>query len=178
MPRYIAFLRAINVGGHTVKMNYLSELFAGLGFANIETFIASGNVLFDAPSKNAKALEKKIETHLADALGYEVATFIRTTDEVTAVSTYVPFAPEPPTVKATLYVAFLKEALSAELQAKVMAFTTPVDAFHLNNRELYWLCRVSSQESKFSAAALERAIKLPVTFRNMNTPQRIAAKFA
>jgi uncharacterized protein (DUF1697 family) len=176
--RYIAFLRAINVGGHIVKMDKLRELFEALGFANVETFIASGNVLFDSPSKSAPALEKKIEKHLADALGYEVATFIRTPAELKAVADFAPFSDEMLEGKATVYVAFLKEAIGKELEPKVMAFTSPNDAFHLNERELYWLCRVSSHESKFSAAALERAIKLPVTFRNMNTPQRIAAKFA
>ncbi len=48
MPRYVAFLRAVNVGGRTVKMDLLRELFAQLQFKNIETFIASGNVIFDA----------------------------------------------------------------------------------------------------------------------------------
>ena len=47
MPRYITFLRAINVGGHTVKMDRLREIFESLGFANVETFIASGNVVFE-----------------------------------------------------------------------------------------------------------------------------------
>ena len=64
VTRYVAFLRAINVGGHTVKMERLRELFAELGLANVETFIASGNVIFDAPSGDAGALERQIEQHL------------------------------------------------------------------------------------------------------------------
>ena len=51
MTRYIAFLRAINVGGHTVKMAELKRLFEALGFTNVETFIASGNVIFDSSAK-------------------------------------------------------------------------------------------------------------------------------
>ena len=62
MPKYVAFLRAINVGGHLVKMDYLRTLFEALGFENVETFIASGNVIFDSKSKNTQALEKKIES--------------------------------------------------------------------------------------------------------------------
>ena len=68
MPRLVAFLRAINVGGHIVKMDQLRKLFAELGFANVETFIARGNVLFDSSSKSGPALEKKIEKHLKAAL--------------------------------------------------------------------------------------------------------------
>jgi uncharacterized protein (DUF1697 family) len=70
MPKYVAFLRAINVGGHTVKMDYLRHLFETLGLSNVETFIASGNVIFDSPSRNTKTLEKKIERHLLEKLGY------------------------------------------------------------------------------------------------------------
>ena len=84
MPRYIAFLRAINVGGHTVKMDALRELFEALGFEQVETFIASGNVIFETTETDTAALERRIETHLQAALGYAVATFLRSDAEVAA----------------------------------------------------------------------------------------------
>ena len=74
MTSYVALLRAINITGRTIKMDRLRALFAELGLANVATFIASGNVLFDADGA-AEALETRIEAHLQDALGYEVATF-------------------------------------------------------------------------------------------------------
>ena len=88
MSRWIAFLRAINVGGHTVKMNHLRQLFESLGYSSVETFIASGNVVFEAASKNAGMLEKKIENGLREALDYEVATFIRTDAELADIANY------------------------------------------------------------------------------------------
>src|SRR6267143_6677915 len=91
MPKYAALLRAINVGGHTVKMEHLRSLFAAIGFSNVETFIASGNVIFDSPSKDGPALERKIEKHLQATLGYEVKTFVRTVSEMAAVANYKPF---------------------------------------------------------------------------------------
>src|SRR2546426_4439388 len=91
MPKYVAFLRAINVGGHTVKMDHLRLLFEALGFSNVETFIASGNVIFDSKSKNTKALEEKIEGCLYETLGYPVSTFIRSTVEVATIANYKPF---------------------------------------------------------------------------------------
>ena len=54
MPKYVALLRAINVGGHTVKMDHLRSLFEAIGFSNVETFIASGNVIFDSRSKDSR----------------------------------------------------------------------------------------------------------------------------
>jgi uncharacterized protein (DUF1697 family) len=58
MLRCLAFLRAINVGGHIVKMEFLRDLFERLGFSNVKTFIASGNVMFEIQSKNAQILER------------------------------------------------------------------------------------------------------------------------
>src|ERR671912_192045 len=84
--KYVAFLRAINVGGHTVKMDHLRSLFESMGFANVETFIASGNVIFDSKTKSTAALEKKIEKQLQAVLGYEVKTFLRTLNEIADVT--------------------------------------------------------------------------------------------
>src|SRR5512140_195973 len=81
MNRKIAFLRAINVGGHVVKMDALRAIFSSLGFTDVETFIASGNVVFSANGSDS-ALETKIETALEKELGYAVATFVRSIDEL------------------------------------------------------------------------------------------------
>jgi Protein of unknown function (DUF1697) len=78
MPRFVAFLRAINVGGRNVTMAALRAQFEALGFSNVETFIASGNVIFEAASRDSAALHRKIEAHLAKSLGHEVSTFVRT----------------------------------------------------------------------------------------------------
>ena len=108
MPKYVAFLRAINVGGHQVKMDHLRSLFEELGFTNVETFIASGNVIFDA--RSSKSLETKIEKHLLKSLGYEVKTFVRSVPELAAIAKYQPFSADEIEVEThTLYVAFLAE---------------------------------------------------------------------
>ena len=91
MPRYVAFLRAINVGGRVVKMERLRQLFEELGFAKVETFIASGNVIFESRSQSAPALQKKIESYLHKFLGYEVATFLRTDAELAKIAVYRAF---------------------------------------------------------------------------------------
>src|SRR4051812_29802226 len=91
MPRLIAFLRAINVGGHNVTMAQLRKEFEALGLKEVETFIASGNVIFTSRATDLRALERKIEAQLQRALGYEVATFVRTCSEVAALAEYRPF---------------------------------------------------------------------------------------
>ncbi|MBL8057084.1 MAG: DUF1697 domain-containing protein, partial [Anaerolineales bacterium] len=93
MPRCIAFLRAINVGGHTVKMDVLRRHFQSLGYSEVETFIASGNVIFTTPRRQLAALEAEIAGRLEAALGYAVATFIRTEAELADLAAYQPFPP-------------------------------------------------------------------------------------
>lgn len=177
MTRYIAFLRAINVGGHNVKMAELRQHFEELGFKNVETFIASGNVIFEASDTNASTLERKIEAHLHDKLGYAVDTFLRTAAEVAEIAKYEPFPAFAAADAGTLHVALLHAAPSEEIAERLMALQSDVDALHLYNRELYWFCRVASHRSKFSGAVLERALGGPATMRNVNTARRLAKKY-
>src|SRR4029077_5658519 len=86
MPCYAAFLRAVNVGGRIVKMEDLRRHLAAMGLANVETLIASGNVVFDAPAKSAEPLQARIEAGLKKSLGYEVKTFVRSSEEIAAVA--------------------------------------------------------------------------------------------
>jgi uncharacterized protein (DUF1697 family) len=179
MPTYIAFLRAINVSGHTVKMEHLRRLFEALDFSNVQTFIASGNVIFDSTSKSTKTLEKKIEDHLQKTLGYEVATFIRTTTEVAAVAAYKPFTDAE--LKAdgnVLYIGFLAREPDDEAKQKVLSLITEVDDFHVAGRELYWLCRKKISDSKVSGAVLEKRLGARATLRNSTTVKKLAAQFS
>jgi uncharacterized protein (DUF1697 family) len=175
--RFVAFLRAINVGGHTVTMEELRRLFQALGLKNVETFIASGNVIFESPSTNAAALAKRIERQLHTALGYEVHTFLRTDREVADISTYNAFSRAQVAACGALYVAFVAAPLDDEGRKYVMSLKTDIDDFHVNGRELYWMCRLKQGESTFSNARFEKALKIRATFRNINTVARLAAKY-
>jgi uncharacterized protein (DUF1697 family) len=174
--KFIAFLRAINVGGHTVKMDRLRQLFEALKLGNVETFIASGNVIFGSPAKDARKLELQIESHLKESLGYAVTTFLRTPAEIARAAAYQPF-PEAPD-DSTLYVGFLASSPSAEVQAKVAGCRTPVDEFHVREREVYWLCHKRFSDSPFSGAKLEKALGMPTTLRNLTTVRKLAEKYA
>ena len=175
-PRAVAFLRAINVGGHVVKMDKLRSLFTALGLRDVETFIASGNVVFAPGKGSVAALEKRIEKHLEKALGYEVGTFIRSDAEVASVASYEPFPANLVARSKRLYVGFVSEPLSAAQKKKLLAMKSDVEDFHVKGREVYWLSRVTQAESKFNNAVFERAVTR-ATWRNMNTVQKLTAKF-
>lgn len=178
MARYVAFLRAINVGGsHVVKMDALRSRFEDLGFAKVETFIASGNVIFETRSKDPGALERKIEQDLERALGYEVATFVRSLPEVGRIARYQPFAPHAMASAVALNVGLLKEPLSAAARASLENLRTDVDDFHTRGSELYWICLKKQSQSRISNAVFERALMVKATFRGLRTLEKLAAKY-
>jgi len=178
MTKYISFLKAINVGGHTVKMDYLKKLFEKMGFENVETFIASGNVIFETKSKTVDAIKKKIETELEKTLGYKVRTFIRKIDELNAVLEYKAFKDSDlNNENNTLYIGFLDSTPSKENQNKAKAMQDFANEFHFNKSELYWLCRKNFSDSGITGKSLEKALGMEVTVRNSTTIRKITAKY-
>lgn len=114
---FIAFLRAVNVGGRTVKMERLRELFGELGLAGVRTYIQSGNVFFTAdPAVDRAALTRRIEEHLHQALGYPVPTMLRTVAEVEELLAGEPFAGIELTADNRFCVVFLSEPLPPDLE--------------------------------------------------------------
>ena len=179
MARHVAFLRAINVGGHVVKMDRLRELFEAIGLAGVETFIASGNVIFDSPARNTAALEKKIAAHLESALGYEVVTFLRSVGELAGVARYRPFPDAEVAARgASLYVGFVPDELSPAARRALPSFRTKTEDFRANGRQVYWLCRPGASAAGFSLTRFEKALGVRATFRNINTVRRLVDRYA
>jgi uncharacterized protein (DUF1697 family) len=176
MARYVAFLRAINVGGRVVKMDTLKKAFIRLGLTDVEAFIASGNIIFSSPVKDTAKLERRIEAQLEKDLGYEVATFVRTTDDVIAIAGYRAFAPTKVETAVALNVGFLGAPMSAEAKAALDKLVTDADLLHVNEREWYWLSQSRQSESVISNAAIERVLNARSTLRGMNTIIRLAGR--
>jgi len=156
-------------------MEALRRHFTALGFADVETFIASGNVLFDAGASDRAALERKIEAHLHKALGYEVATFVRTAPEVVAVAGYQPFSAARIRAAAALNIGFLAEPLGAAGTRTLMGLSTDIDDFAVHGREVYWLCASRQSKSTFTNVRFEKLVGVRATFRGANTVARLAA---
>jgi uncharacterized protein (DUF1697 family) len=176
MPRYVAFLRAINVGGHTVKMDRLRALFEELGFDNVKTFIASGNVLFDSAARNRSTLETKIERHLEKALGYQVATFVRTLAELKPVVDFRPSGvPAAEFESRSLYVGLLKSLPAPDVQQRVAAIGNDIDRFYFNGPQLYWSCATSIGQTTIPGGRLEKALEMPMTVRSVTTMRKLAS---
>ncbi len=177
MNRYIAFLRAINVGGHNVRMEHLRSLFEQMGFKNVETFIASGNIIFDTSKKDRRKIEREIEENLTNSLGYEVSTFIRTTDELEKIVNCEAFPAAAHETAEAYNIGFIKEPMSKDLFSLLKSLETEIDDFNTLNTEVYWLCKTRQSQSTFSGNLFERKLKIKVTFRGIKTLQKLSAKY-
>ena len=111
---YIAFLRAVNVGGRTVKMDRLREVFARLGFADIRTYIQSGNVFFKSAETDQNKLASLIEKAIEKEFGFETATIVRTVKQVQAALEQEPFKGIQADENTRLCVVFVNKALPSQ----------------------------------------------------------------
>ena len=178
MFRFIAFLRAINVGGgRTVKMQSLRQIFESLGFFNVATFIASGNVVFETTTKRTETLERKIEKALKEALGYEVRTFVRGEDELAKIANHRPFQGSKFDETWQSNIIFLADNLNNKLKRGMYALRTKTDEFEVHGREVYWRRRRKQNGALFSTVPLEKILGPAFTVRGANTIKRIVSKY-
>jgi uncharacterized protein (DUF1697 family) len=176
VPRYAALLRAVNVGGRNARKEQLITLFEQAGAAGCATILASGNVVFTHAGRSRPALEARLARDLAAGLGFDVAVFLRTPDELRAVLAHEAFPPDRLAAAAALNVVFLKEPLDADRRGRLGALRTATDDFHVHGREIWWLSRVRQSESKISNAVLERALGVEATIRGLGTVEKVVAK--
>lgn len=177
MPRYVAFLRGINLGKRRVTSDELREHFAALGFTDVATFIASGNVIFAHADDDTPALERRIETDLPGMLGFESDTFLR---ELGALATLA----EDPAIAAArgdgfnVHVIFVRGAVEPAVRDALRSLEGPDDRFHVREREVVWFRRGRLSEAPIADRDLAAALgSRENTMRNFNTVERIVAKF-
>jgi uncharacterized protein (DUF1697 family) len=176
MSRYAAFLRGINVGGHRVSKDGLRAPFVALGFRDVDTFRASGNVVFAADDEPPGELAARIEDGLAEALGYNVATFLRTGSEIRAIAARQPFAPAHMEASGgKLQVAMLSVRPSAQARKSVLALATDSDRLAFGERELYWLPSGGMLESALDLKSIETLLGTQ-TRRTKNTVEQLCSR--
>jgi uncharacterized protein (DUF1697 family) len=177
IPDHIALLRGINVGGHRVKMDRLRALFADMGFRGVETFIASGNVIFSSEASDQAALADRIEQALQEGLGYAVPTFMRTPSEVEAVAGYDPRTGHADSPDGSLYVVFLKQPPDNAMRARFTPLESSFDRFAFDGREIYWSMAGKLSASPLFGTGLEKAVgAAPCTLRNITSVRRLVDK--
>jgi uncharacterized protein (DUF1697 family) len=174
MVIYIALLRGINVGGQKlIKMAELKRMFEEMGFGRVQTFIQSGNVLFES-AESAEALRPQIEQQIAEVFGYQVTVVIRTAAELEQIIERCPFEADPSSKIEKVYVALLAEMPTQEGIDKLLTCSSDTDDYRFTNQEVYILCRQSIRKSLFSNNFLEKKLGVPATTRNWQTTSKLA----
>jgi uncharacterized protein (DUF1697 family) len=178
VERYVAFLRGINLGNRRVKSPELIGHFEAMGFEDVATFRASGNVVFVDPAGDTEAkVQSRVEAGLEEALGYDVAVFLRSAKEVAAIAAREPF--DAKAIKASKgkpQVVILGRKPSAKAKKTLEEITPDGDLMVVEGRELHWLPTVGLSETELDTKALDAALGKGTT-RTAGTIEAIAAKY-
>ncbi len=173
MSRTVAFLHAINVSGRLVANADLRTQFEALGFANVRTFISTGNVVFDMPVRPTTLIIRSIEKHLEARLGLKIPTFLRTEAELHTIIKHRAFDLSTLYAAKEMHVGFVASPLPSDAVQRLMSLRSPLDQFHVHDREIYWLCRSRRNASSFSSEVFQKALHVPATFRPLTTLIRL-----
>jgi uncharacterized protein (DUF1697 family) len=174
VTKYIAFLRAINVGGTTIiKMADLKKMFESFGYENVQTYIQTGNVIFESAETRASTLEAQIERQLEDASGKPIRVFVRTMREVAQLVEDCPFDPGD---GETVHVVILGKKPGKKNIAELEALRSAADDFAIDGKQAFNLRR-DRESSVFTNNLIEKVLGVPGTTRNLTTMKKIAEKY-
>jgi uncharacterized protein (DUF1697 family) len=169
MTRYAAFLRGVNLGKRTVRSADLKAAFEAMGFADVKTLLASGNVLFDA--RSAKGLREKIEAGLAEQFGFSIGVVLRSLDELKAMAASDPFGGVVDSDAAKLHVTFFDKPIPKGFVQP--AVKGDFDVPSVSDREIFLIVYRKPDGTYLGRSTLDTEKRLPkgtlVTSRNWNT---------
>ncbi len=168
MNKKIAILRGINVGGkRKILMNDLKSLCEKLGLEKTETYIQSGNLLFNS-EKNNSELEEILKQSIRDTFGFEVPVFVRNSKELETTVSRNPFFDQNADINQ-LHLTFLKEKPAMENLDKIQFYNDEPDKFKLVETDVFIFCKGKYHESKLSNTFFEKKLNVEATTRNWKT---------
>jgi uncharacterized protein (DUF1697 family) len=173
MTRYISLLRGINVGGRRkILMADLKKLYSDLGCLNIQTYIQSGNVIFDWDlEKDATEIETIIYKAIQKHYGYEVPVIIRKVKEIEEIILNNPFA--TPSNSESLFLMFLKDKPLSNQLEKIKEYSFLPDDFHISGKHIYGVFVGKFSDSKLGITFFEKHLKVSATTRNWKTVNKL-----
>jgi len=172
MITYIAFLRGINSGlNPTIKMDVLTKAFEGLGFQNVKTVIASGNVLFGAEAVDTSDLEQTIEKALPKAIGFESAAIVYQLKDLQRLAKLKAFEGIEVTPETRTFVTFLKRPAKSTQKLNGKGFKT----LKRSGRALFSVLDLSGTTPDFMKV-LDKEFGKTNTTRSWKTIERILKK--
>jgi len=168
---YIAILRGINVGGtRKILMKDLKSLFEKLDFSKVETYIQSGNVIFDYKEMvSGVELEQLIQQAIAKTFGFDVPVIVRTAGEWAKSIVNNPFLKGKDADIDRLHLTCLKEIPSPDYLEKIKLIQFLPDRYEIIGKDVFIFCAAGYGTSKLTNPFFESKLKVPATTRNWKT---------
>ena len=169
---YIALLRGINVGGHRpLKMDDLRRLFRNQNFEQVETYIQSGNVVFEGPEIGPDDIAQQIAGNIEEQFGYDVPVLVITTAEMNNAYAGCPFNEEG---SWKGYISFLPEDPPKLLKQELEAKSNEINRYRCGEKCIYSLVdKTAKKKSDFSNGFIEKHFNMPATTRNLRTVRKL-----
>jgi uncharacterized protein (DUF1697 family) len=173
--RYIAILRGINVGtGRKVPMADLKKLCGNLGLLNVQTYIQSGNLVFEwSQSESISELETRLQKAFSESFGFDIPVLVRTAEEWATSIAQNPFLKEENVDIDRLHLTCLKEIPSPELLEKIKTFQYLPDRYEIIAKDVFIFCAAGYGTSKLVNSFFESKLKTPATTRNWKTVMKL-----
>jgi uncharacterized protein (DUF1697 family) len=170
MTTYISMLRGINVGGHKkIKMDVLKQLYVELGYINVQTYIQSGNIIFQTQDTDTADLEKRISKQILKVIGLEVPVLVLKLDEMKRIVENNPFILDSTKNTASFHVTFLSAIPDTISVEKLKSTDYGEDHFEQLDKVIYVYCPTGYGTTKLTNTFFENKLKVTATCRNWKT---------
>lgn len=167
------------IGRRTVKMTDLREAFESMGFSDVATILASGNVVFGTKRSDVRALTRAIERNLESRLAYRVGVLVRTLDELEAVAAKDPFREVKPGPSTKLLITFLSSPPERDIRGPYESPERDFTVLGATDRAVFSVVRLAEgKRSSGVMSFLERRFGSEQTTRNWNTIQKVLKREA
>lgn len=173
MTQWIALLRGINVGGHKkVPMAELRNLCENLGWQQVQTYIQSGNVVFQSLS-DAATLEQELEREILSHFGFDVCLMIRLADQWKAICAGNPFPAASENEPSRVGLGLAKEPITESIAEAILSRAKNSERVKQIGDALWIHYPEGAGQSKITPALLDRLAGSPVTMRNWRTAVKL-----
>lgn len=177
MPRYVAFLRAVNVGKRQLSMAQARAALTADGFEGVESHIQSGNLLVSTPLRSVAKVGAAISKTLGDHAGFEIVTMVRTPQALVHLVKAVDGIPPALPDAASRYVSFCLSEPASDRAAQLNAWEAPGERATVIGHDVVMEVSVPFNEITLTGARLERILGVPGTARNLTVVRALAQKW-
>jgi uncharacterized protein (DUF1697 family) len=177
MPVYVAFLRAVNVGGRFVKMEAMREALESNGFDEVETYIQSGNVRLRSSMRSAARVETALEQSLAEFAGFTVAAMVRTPAQLAALEAEADGIPALLSPPGRRYVAVAKGAIDQEARSALESYDSADEQARVLAGAVLLEYRPAFHQARLAGARLEKMAGQPLTARDIKVIHAMSKKW-